>query len=95
MIWTAGEEQRGVRLDAAVVQAFPEVSRSRLQQLFREGALLLEGSIPQKLGIRLKPGMTVSLTIPEPIPLDLPPSAVPPGSAARHTLRRPGYHRDQ
>jgi 23S rRNA pseudouridine1911/1915/1917 synthase len=58
---------RGRRLDQALVDAFPELSRARLQSLIRTGHVLLEGA-PAKSSARVKGGERVELTLPPPTP---------------------------
>ncbi|HWL52895.1 MAG TPA: RluA family pseudouridine synthase [Chthoniobacteraceae bacterium] len=60
-------EEAGTRLDQFLAAAFPEVSRARLQQLVREGEVLLNGK-KSKPGEKLRPGAVVSITPPEPPP---------------------------
>lgn len=57
-----------MRLDRFLAQALPDLSRSRLQSLIAEGAVMLEG---EKIGDgnrRVKPGEAYEILIPEPAP---------------------------
>jgi len=58
---------RGHRLDQALVEAFPGLSRARLQALLRHGHALVDGK-PAKSAARVKGGEQVVLSIPAPVP---------------------------
>lgn len=58
---------RGRRLDQALVEAFPGLSRARLQTLLLEGRALVEGK-PAKRAARVKGGESVQLHIGPPAP---------------------------
>jgi 23S rRNA pseudouridine1911/1915/1917 synthase len=58
---------RGRRLDQALVEAFPGLSRARLQSLIREGRVLVDGK-PAKSASRVKGGEGVELSLPPPLP---------------------------
>ena len=66
-------DRSGERLDAFLSRALPEISRSAAQKLIAEGNVLLDGK-PAKKNDRLEPGQTVSVTIPEPRPVDVAPT---------------------
>ena len=66
-------DRSGERLDAFLARAVPELSRSAVQKLIAEGNVLLNGK-PAKKNDRLEPGNSVSLTIPEPKPIDVAPT---------------------
>ncbi len=66
-IVTAPAEAAGLRLDAWLAQALPELSRSRLQALIGEGHVTRDGR-PVKPDARLLPGQTFHVTIPLPAP---------------------------
>lgn len=66
-------DRSGERLDAFLSRALPEISRSAAQKLIAEGNVLLDGK-PTKKNDRLEPGQTVSVTIPEPKPVDVTPT---------------------
>jgi 23S rRNA pseudouridine1911/1915/1917 synthase len=57
----------GRRLDQALVEAFPGLSRARLQSLIREGHALVDGR-PAKRAARVKGGERVELELPVPEP---------------------------
>ena len=58
------------RLDQFLAARQPDVSRSRLQNLVRSAAVLVNGN-PAKISYLLKNGDQVTLKIPPPIPLEL------------------------
>ncbi len=65
MDWIITEQSDiGQRLDKHLTGRFGDLSRSRLQDLIREGHVTLNGR-PTKASISLKPGDAVSMTIPE------------------------------
>lgn len=65
------------RLDKFLVERLPEFSRSRLQNLIKDG-LVLVGDLPaHKAGQMLERGMLVQVHIPPPEPVDLVPEAIP------------------
>ena len=66
-------DRSGERLDAFLSRALPEISRSAAQKLIAEGNVLLDGK-PAKKNDRLEPGQAVSVTIPEPRPVDVTPT---------------------
>lgn len=66
-------DRSGERLDAFLSRALPEISRSAAQKLIAEGNVLLDGKSAKK-NDRLEPGQTVSVTIPEPRPVDVTPA---------------------
>ncbi len=58
------------RLDVYLAEREPELTRSQLKRLVVEGNVLLNGACP-KAAARVRAGDTVSLTVPEPRPVDL------------------------
>jgi 23S rRNA pseudouridine1911/1915/1917 synthase len=69
-------EVRGVRLDKFLAEKLSELSRSTIQQLIREGFVLVEGALT-KPGYKLKGGERISVTIPPPPPLEPEPFPIP------------------
>ena len=63
---TAEPADDGERLDRFLARRLPEMSRSRLQALVREGHLTLGGRVIDEPGHRVKPGDPVVLSVPEP-----------------------------
>lgn len=73
---TASADDAGQRLDAWLSAQLPELSRSRIQSLIRDGHVML-GDRPAKANIKMKTGQKVLVCIPppevpEPQPEDLP-----------------------
>jgi 23S rRNA pseudouridine1911/1915/1917 synthase len=57
----------GSRLDQALVEAFPGLSRARVQSLIRDGRARVDGQ-PAKSAARMKGGERVELELPAPAP---------------------------
>ena len=55
------------RLDV-FASALAEVTRSRVEGLIRDGCVAVDGVPQTKAGFKLKPGMTVAVDIPAPVP---------------------------
>lgn len=53
------------RLDRALVSAFPDISRTRLQALIAEGAVSVEGKTVVEARYKVKDGMAIRLQLPE------------------------------
>ena len=70
---TLTADQSGERLDAFLSRALPELSRNAAQKLIAEGNVRLNGK-PARKNDRLEPGYSVSVTIPEPKPIDVVPT---------------------
>lgn len=64
--------QAGQRLDKALTEAFPDLSRSRLGALIAEGAVTLNGKTP-KAAAKLRAGDRLEVVIPEAVPSTLQP----------------------
>ncbi len=69
MILTA--DLSGERLDGFLSRALPDLSRSAAQKLLEQGLVLRNGK-PGKKNDRLEVGDTISVTLPQPKPLDVP-----------------------
>ena len=77
---TVTERQQGLRLDRGLAEQLPDLSRSRLQQLIRQGQVWLNGQpcldkdrplqAGDQIEVRIPPATPTSLQ-PEPIPLDI------------------------
>jgi len=65
------------RLDKALVAQLPELSRSRLQALIKEGRVTVAGNIVLKTGLVVEAGQRVQVEIPPPEPTTLQPEAIP------------------
>lgn len=61
---------QGLRLDLALKKVFPEISRSRVQQLIDEGYILVNGR-KAKASYQVRIGDEISVTIPDPQPLEV------------------------
>ena len=75
-----GEEQTGMRLDKALAELLPDVSRSRLKGLIDAEALTLNGFVCKDASRQVAKGHTIELSVPAPeeaspqaedIPLDI------------------------
>ncbi|MEI6872633.1 MAG: RluA family pseudouridine synthase, partial [Verrucomicrobiota bacterium] len=69
--------QAGGRLDQFLCGLFPSHSRSQLQEWVRVGAVLVDGAVPAKAGVKLKGGEQLVITEPTPEPLAAQPEALP------------------
>lgn len=56
---------RGGRLDVCLAGLAPDLSRTRLQSLIRQGHVRVDGVVADKAGLRLSGGERIALTIPE------------------------------
>ena len=63
-------EPGGDRLDSWLAAQLPDLSRSRIQALIKEGHILLNGA-KVKAKVALKAGDQVTIEVPEPKPLDM------------------------
>ena len=68
-------EAPGDRLDKALAAALPELSRTHIQQLIKDGKILLEGR-PVKASLRLEGGEKLIVTLPEVVETELLPEAI-------------------
>lgn len=71
------EEAVGERLDKFLVSRLPEYSRSRLQQLIRDGWVNVNDRPAKKAGLLLEAGDRVTVTLPPPEPSALTPEPIP------------------
>lgn len=71
-----GAGEAGLRLDTALSRICPEVSRTAVQRLIREGLVSLRGR-PAKAGVRVEEGMSIGFTIPPATPSPLTPQDIP------------------
>lgn len=70
------EEQTGERLDAYLAGRLAELSRSRIQTLIREQFILVNGQ-PAKPRDGVKPGDSITIALPEAVPLNAAPQDIP------------------
>lgn len=66
----------GSRLDHVLVEHVPEHSRNRLQQLIRQGRVIVDGEVITKSGLRLEGGERIEVVIPAPVATRLQPEAI-------------------
>ncbi|NBW10593.1 MAG: RluA family pseudouridine synthase [Caulobacteraceae bacterium] len=66
----------GVRLDKALAQAFPTLSRARLQALLAEGAVSRDGQVLTGGSAKAQPGL-YTVTLPPVAPAEPQPEAIP------------------
>lgn len=71
------EQQQAQRLDKFLVDCLPQLSRSRIQGLIREGLVQVDGATPRKAGQMLEGQALVQVHLPPPEPSDLVPEAIP------------------
>jgi len=74
------EQNQPERLDKFLVTCLPELSRTRIQSLIKDGLVTIDGATPHKAGVVLERGASVQVVIPpaqpaeiipEPLPLDV------------------------
>ena len=70
------ENQGGERLDAWLAAKLPDLSRSRIQTLIKERAILVDGR-QAKPRDPVKPGSLISVIVPDAIPLEAPAQDLP------------------
>jgi 23S rRNA pseudouridine1911/1915/1917 synthase len=71
-----GREHLGERLDRYVADSLPELSRSFVQALIADGAVLVDG-FARKPKFKVTPGEVVTVALPEPEPVDIAPEPMP------------------
>jgi len=71
------EDEQPIRLDKYLVTCLPELSRSRIQNLIKEGRVTVDAAPPRKAGQMLEGRSTVQVCIPAPQPSQLVPEAIP------------------
>jgi len=71
------DEHQAQRLDKFLAAGLPEFSRSRLQDLIREGFVTVGGSVVHKTGKVLESETVIQVRIPPPEPSGLSPEAIP------------------
>lgn len=67
----------GTRLDSFLVKRFPDFSRSKCQQMVREGFVKVNDVIVTKPSFVLRGGERVFVQVPEPVPSPLQPERIP------------------
>ena len=69
--------ESSLRLDKFLVQQIPDLSRSRLQALIKDGLVLVAGEVVTKTGYKLDNGQAVQVTVPPVVSTDLVPEDIP------------------
>ncbi|MAT46937.1 MAG: RNA pseudouridine synthase [Verrucomicrobiaceae bacterium] len=70
------QESNGERIDLFLAQELPELSRSRIQSLLKDGHILLNGE-KTRPKIPVATGDSITVTLPEPQPTSLAPQDIP------------------
>jgi 23S rRNA pseudouridine1911/1915/1917 synthase len=70
-IKTIVPENAPARLDVFLTGQFPDFSRSRIQQLIRDGRVLVDGQLTDKSGLTIKSGQEIVLEIPPPVTTEI------------------------
>jgi len=73
---TAASEDSGTRLDSFLAARLPDVTRSAAARLVASGRVVVDGRVPAK-SFRLTGGEAVSVTLPEPEPIEARPQDIP------------------
>lgn len=76
-VYRVKAEQQGGRLDQVLSQAFPEVSRSFLQKLIRDGEVRVDGSVCRSKKYKVEEGQELAFALPEPKELSVEAEAIP------------------
>ncbi len=71
IITTIVPENAPARLDVFLTGQFPDYSRSRIQQLIRDGRVHVDGQITDKSGQLIRPGQKIALEIPPPVTTEI------------------------
>jgi len=72
------EESDAERLDRALASFLPEISRTKIQRLIRDGAVRVDGIVATKASQPVEGGQTIELQVPEDAPPVLPrPEPIP------------------
>ncbi len=74
--FTVGPEEQGLRLDVCLSRKDATLSRSQARRLIDEGEALVDGR-PARASHRLRPGESVSLRRPPPLPSRIVPEEIP------------------
>lgn len=62
---TVSPEEAGVRIDKYLAEQLPDITRSYLQKLLKDGSVQMNGK-PVKASTKTAAGAVIELTIPEP-----------------------------
>ncbi len=74
---TVSEDEAGDRLDRLIALAFPTLSRTRAKTLIEDGAVNAGGETITDPSYRVKPGIPIQATIPEPRSTHIKPERIP------------------
>ena len=92
MEWTVTEAaELGERFDKHLARRLSDMSRSRLQDLIKDGHATLNGK-PVKSGATMRAGDVVSVTVPEPVAVPVSSSSEAFAAPARVTLMDAPLH---
>lgn len=69
-------DRPAARLDQLLAGLFPELSRSQLQKLIRQGRVLISGQTTRP-GAKVQPGDLITLWLPAPEPVTVQPETIP------------------
>ena len=64
------EEDVGQRLDKVLAQHHPDLSRSRLKTLLKEGNLMLNGTVARSPSYKVRAGDSIELKLPSPVSVE-------------------------
>jgi 23S rRNA pseudouridine1911/1915/1917 synthase len=70
LVAEATDSDQGVRLDVFLSKCLPELSRTRVQALIKQGEVRLAGATIVDAKYRVKPGDRFELTVPPPVPAE-------------------------
>lgn len=74
---TLGPDVPSERLDRALAQAFPELSRARLQALTREGRVTCDGQAVTDPSRKVGPGARLTVAVPDAVAAEPAPETIP------------------
>jgi len=70
-------QEGGQRLDQALTELLPDLSRSQVKKLITDGHVFVEGQVPVKAGVRMRGGEHIEVHLPPPAPARAQPEAIP------------------
>jgi 23S rRNA pseudouridine1911/1915/1917 synthase len=70
LVAEASENDQGVRLDVFLSKCLPELSRTRVQALIKQGEVRLSAATIVDAKYRVKPGDRFEVTVPPPVPAE-------------------------
>ena len=73
---TLTADREGERADALLSRLVPNLTRSSAQKLLEQGLVTLEGT-PARKNARPTPGQTLTVSLPDPEPIDILPQNIP------------------